>query len=51
MWGSLAGGLLVQLAKQIVKRLSALQDANLRGKTAYTVLCAQAQEACNHLPH
>jgi len=49
VWGSVAGGPLVESAKKLVKQLSAMQDAGLRGKTAYTVLHTYAQGCCNHL--
>ena len=49
VWGSVAGGPLVDAARHFAQRLAALQDAGLRGKTAYTVLHTCFQGCCNHL--
>ena len=41
-------GPLLKSATELVKRLSAMQDAGLWGKTAYAVLRTYAQGCCNH---
>ena len=49
VWGPVAGGALVQSATALGERLSTMQDAGLRRKTAHTVVHTYTRRCCNHL--